>query len=120
MILPGWTVWLKETPFDDTVEPWKYWAECDYANGGSDLYIYLSDELLEQPPADITHTLIHEMLHPHFRTLRIAYGPADDPSSDPVWYNLEEQAVETFAGLISGALGARDGSEQRPIVRTAK
>lgn len=110
-ILPGWTVTLMDDPPEWDTATDEYWAVCDYGDNNRDLRIYLTDDLLAADSDEIVRTLVHEMLHPHFRELRFANGirEQDDPE---IWNHHEEIIVETFTHLLMSAR-----NQSRPVVR---
>lgn len=101
-LLPGWTISLMDEPPEWDPDPEHYWAVCDYGDNNRDLRIYLTGRLLDEEPQMIRRTLIHEMLHPHFRELRYANGIRED-QDDEVWNHHEEIIVETMTQFIMDA-----------------
>jgi len=99
-LLPGWTIELLDEPPEGEEDVENYWAICDYGDNMTTLRLYLTDDILAASEDELHRTLVHEMLHPHFRELRFAFGYRDDDRPDETWVHFEELAVERLTGLL--------------------
>lgn len=92
-LLPGWEILMVDA------------QDSDATNSAAEIYwhdhrfiaeLWLSDSVLQGPALQRRATIIHEMLHPLCRELRMEFMPSIDldPEGHERWVHLEELLIE--------------------------
>lgn len=91
--LPGWRVTLVDRP-EDGEEDCE--ASISWSRHTFDADLWLSLSIINAPREERRATIIHELVHPLFRELRLAFCPdeEDDPDGYARWEHAEELIVE--------------------------